>query len=90
VKITPKYLILFALPVLLLAVMGYVYVRAENRGLQARMAGLTAQNNAMDGELYTLRQEVAGKEARLGFLVNPELKRFKASSVTDSSSCWLS
>lgn len=88
-KITPKFLAWFALPVLLLAVAGYVYVRAQNRGLQAQAAKMTAQNDAMDGELYRLRQEVAGRDARIGFLVNPELKRFKASSATDSSSCWL-
>lgn len=80
---------MFVLPVLLLAVVGYVYVRAENRALQASSAKLTAQNDAMDGELYRLRQEVAGRDARIGFLVNPDLKRFKASSVRDSSSCWL-
>lgn len=88
-KITPKFLAVFALPVLLLAIAGYVYVRAENRDLAARNAKLTAQNDAMDGELYRLRQEVAGRDARIGFLVSPDLKRFKASSVTDSSSCWL-
>lgn len=80
---------MFALPVLVLAIAGYVYVRAQNRGLKARNAGLTAQNDAMDGELYRLRQEVDGRDARIGFLVNPDLKRFKASSATDSSSCWL-
>lgn len=88
-KITPKFLALFVLPVLLLAVAGYVYVRAENRSLLARTAKLTAHNDAMDGELYRLRQEVAGRDARIGFLVSPDLKRFKASSINDSSSCWL-
>lgn len=88
-KITSRWSAYFALPVLLLAVVGYVYVRSENRGLSARVAGLSEKNDILEGEVYRLRQELDGQRATNGFLVSPDLRRFKAASETDSSSCWL-
>lgn len=79
----------FALPVLLIAVAGYVYVRSENRGLAARAAGLSAKNDVLEGEVYRLRQELDGQRTTNAFLVSPDLRRIKAVSESDSSSCWL-
>lgn len=80
---------MFVVPVLAIAVIGYVYVRTLNRSLESRVATLQQQNDAMHGELYRLRQEVEGKEARLRFVNDPGMERFKVARHTDDTSCWL-
>ena len=88
-KIDAKWVAMFVAPVVAIAIVGYVYVRSLNRGLESRMVALQQQNDAMHGELYRLRQEVEGKEARLRFINDPGMQRFIAVTDHSDTSCWL-
>ncbi len=81
-----KWVAMFVAPLLLFIAVAYVFVRSQNRSLQAKASAVQMQNDVMQGELYRLRQEIEGRDARIRQLVNPELKRLKAESTVDSTS----
>lgn len=80
---------MFVVPLVLLLAIAYVFVRSQNRSLQSKASAIEVQNDIMQGELYRLRQEIEGRDARIRQLVNPDLARLKAESISDSSSFWL-
>ncbi len=91
VEIDIRFVLLIIAPLLVLLVLGYTYVRSANRGMAAQVYRLEEQNEVLHGEVYRLRQERDGAQARYEMAASPTLQRLLATAALagDSSSCWL-
>lgn len=87
-QVSLRWIWMFVVPVGIALVIGYVYLRSENRALLASRAAEKAENDAMHGEIYRLRQSIDQQEATMNYLLRPDFERFLAFE-SDSSFCWL-
>jgi len=88
-RITVRALIFYILPLLLALLLGYVHVRSLNRNFEMRQAGNEQKLAAFEGEVYTLKQALEQRDAKLRYVLNPKYVRLLAYSDLDSSHIWL-
>lgn len=72
-----KYITYFIAPILLGLLVGYIYLMSTNRSIEAKMASNEQTLGALEGEVYRLKQAVSQRDAKMKYLLDGSLKRFK-------------
>lgn len=72
-----KYIALFIASILLGLLVGYTYLMSTNRSIEAKMASNEQTLGALEGEVYRLKQALSQRDAKMKYLLDGSLKRFK-------------
>ncbi|MFN2428627.1 MAG: hypothetical protein ABR574_01330 [Cryomorphaceae bacterium] len=78
-----KYIALFVAPIILALLVGYFYLRSLNRALETQMAQTEQTLGALEGEVYRLKQALSQRDAKMKYVLDGNLKRFKVSAGGD-------
>jgi len=79
-SVTFKYVTLFTLPISIVFLVGCFYVWGQNRELERKLEGNEQTLGVLEGEVYRLKQATSQRDAKLKYLTDGKLKRFKLSA----------
>jgi len=79
---------IFGLPLAAALIVGYVFIRSQNRQLEMKVASLERKNAVLEGEVYRYKSLSQQRDLEINYFTSPKFERYLAYS-SDENFAWI-